>query len=214
MSSRSFHLAILGLLVAVVGAACARQAAPPTGAVPAASTANEAAAPPSTNGRIGGIVQQFDDGEVVLQGGTRFELNPDARLIRSVPTDPGSVEPGAFVAVTAKRQPDGKLLASVVNIFPESMRGLGEGQRPMDGGNLMTNATVGDVGPNLMTNATVDEAAGSEFSLLFPGGGDDVELADDAQVNQFEAASTEDLVPGTSITALVTDGSANFLTIM
>src|SRR4051794_3297672 len=42
-----------------------------------------------------------------------------------------SIKPGEFVASAAVRGRDGKLHAQEVRIFPESMRGRGEGHRPM-----------------------------------------------------------------------------------
>jgi hypothetical protein len=152
--------------------------------------------------------------EVILQDGEQFTVSPDARVIRVVPADAQSIEPEEFVAVTAKRQADGTLLASEVNIFPESMRGLGAGQRPMDAGNLMTNATVEDRSGDLMTNATIDEATPQSFTVSFPGGSDRVRLAEDARVARFEPATSADLQPGTAISAFVNDGSAQFITIM
>jgi hypothetical protein len=156
-----------------------------------------------------------DQAEVVLQDGEQFAVSPNAQIIRVVPADAQSIAPEEFVAVTARRQDDGTLLASQVNIFPESMRGQGEGQRPIDAGNLMTNATVEDLSVDLMTNATIDEATPQSFTVSFPGGTDRVRLADDARVSRFEPATAADLQPGTEISAFVNDGgAAQFITIM
>lgn len=57
------------------------------------------------------------------------------------------IRPGDFVASGGIKGTDGKIHAVEVRIFPEPLRGLGEGQRPWsakpDG--MMTNATVGTV---------------------------------------------------------------------
>src|SRR5437016_1727445 len=98
----------LSALLLTVGAACAH----PTESVPTASAptlTTNSQPPPSTNGRIGGVVQRTDQDHVVLQGGERFSLNADALIIRSIPVDAANVRPGDFVAVTAKRQEDGTL---------------------------------------------------------------------------------------------------------
>lgn len=215
-------LTALGLITFSI-AACARPAAPPTGAQPNTPTVSATApvnsAQPSaqttvpTGNRVAGTVEEVMGGEVHMQDGEAFSVGQDTIVIRSAPVDAQTLAPGEFVAVTAQRQPDGTLLASVVNIFPEAMRGLGEGQRPMAGGNLMTNATVDQLGPNLMTNATIEAGAAQQFTVAFPGGSDVVRLADDAQVNQFTAAGPDDLVPGTRISALVDAGEARFITI-
>jgi hypothetical protein len=217
--NRNIVIATLGL-AALVSACNGPRQASSAGAAPAAAMATpmggaviQSPAGATANGRVSGTIQRVDGDQVTLQSGERFAVTSDARIIRSVPVDPTTLQPGDFVAVTAKRQPDNTLLASIVNIFPDSMRGLGIGQRPMDDGNLMTNATISD-GPNLMTNATIDTASGRSFSVTFPDGNDEVHLADDAKVNQFEAADTSALTTGASISASVTDGNAQFLTIL
>jgi hypothetical protein len=39
------------------------------------------------------------------------------------------IKPGFFVGITAKPQPDGTQKALEIHIFPEAMRGTGEGHR-------------------------------------------------------------------------------------
>jgi len=56
------------------------------------------------------------------------------------------VKQGTFVGITAMPQPDGSQKAVEIHIFPEPMRGTGEGHRPWD---LVPNST--------MTNATVTQ---------------------------------------------------------
>jgi hypothetical protein len=52
---------------------------------------------------------------------------------------------GDFIGSTTLKSSDGKLRAQEVHVFPDSMRGAGEGQYP-----------IGEASPNrLMTNATV-----------------------------------------------------------
>src|SRR5260370_11575339 len=54
------------------------------------------------------------------------------------------IKPGMFVGTTAMPQADGSLRAVEVHIFPEAMRGTGEGHRPWDlePQSTMTNANV------------------------------------------------------------------------
>lgn len=202
---------ILAAGILVFGTACGRSSAP-SATAPAPEAGVQPAAE-TASGRVNGTVQRLDGEEVILQDGKRFSLSSDAIIIRSFPAEAQDLQPGEFVAVTATRQPDDTLLASVVNIFPESMRGLGVGHRPMDGGNLMTNATISDLSINLMTNATIDDMTSQTFMVSFPGGGDEVRLAEDARVNRFEAATVHDLQPGTIIRASVNNGTAQFVTI-
>ena len=61
-----------------------------------------------------------------------------------VPATLADLKPGTFVGSGATPGPDGNLVAMEVHIFPEAMRGTGEGHRPMDGPPqaTMTNANV------------------------------------------------------------------------
>lgn len=54
------------------------------------------------------------------------------------------IKQGAFVGAAALRQPDGSFKAQEVVVFPENMRGTGEGHYPWDltPDSTMTNATV------------------------------------------------------------------------
>jgi hypothetical protein len=53
------------------------------------------------------------------------------------------IVPGTFLGTAARAQPDGTFRALEVHIFVESMRGTGEGHRPMEApGTTMTNASV------------------------------------------------------------------------
>jgi hypothetical protein len=57
------------------------------------------------------------------------------------------IKPGDFLASGGVKGTDGKIHAVEVRIFPETLRGTGEGQRPWDvkPDGVMTNATVGTV---------------------------------------------------------------------
>src|SRR6266481_3078773 len=57
------------------------------------------------------------------------------------------IKPGDFLASGGVKGTDGKIHAVEVRIFPETLRGTGEGQRPWDArpDGVMTNATVGTV---------------------------------------------------------------------
>ena len=66
-----------------------------------------------------------------------------------LPATVTDLKPGTFVGSGARAQPDGSLVALEVHIFPESMRGTGEGHRPWDGG-------VQGVPNTTMTNASID----------------------------------------------------------
>ena len=83
-------------------------------------------------------------------------LSPKTRFTFVVPAALADVKPGAFIGVAATPGEDGELKAMEVHIFPEAMRGTGEGHRPFDlaPGSSMTNGAVaarveGVAGPKL-----------------------------------------------------------------
>ena len=61
-----------------------------------------------------------------------------------VPASLADVQPGAFIGVAALPGDGGTLKAMEVHVFPEAMRGTGEGHRPFDlaPGSTMTNGTI------------------------------------------------------------------------
>lgn len=88
------------------------------------------------------------------------------------------IAPGDFVGVAAVKGADGKLHAQEVLIFPEAMRGTGEGHYPWD---LTPDST--------MTNATVAEVASVSkdrvMTLRHKGGENEIEVAPGTPVVRF-----------------------------
>jgi hypothetical protein len=77
-----------------------------------------------------------------------LRLGPNWVVLQNRPASLADIKANDFIASAAVRKADGKLHSTELRIFPDAMRGLGEGQRPM---NDMQNQT--------MTNATVSGAA-------------------------------------------------------
>jgi hypothetical protein len=102
------------------------------------------------------------------------------------------IKPGTFVGVTGLPQPDGSQKAVEVHIFPEAMRGTGEGHRPWD---LQPQST--------MTNANVEEAVtgvnGQTLTLKYKDGEKKVVVSPDTPIVVYVPASKSELTPGTKI---------------
>ena len=142
---------------------------------------------------------------------TTIKLPDDVRISLRVPAQLDDIKAGTFVGAAATPGPNDTLVASVVQIFPEAMRGAGEGHRPMATmpGSTMTNATVAGISssaPNArgtMTNATVDNvgtaAQGRTLKLTYKGGEQTVYVSDKAHVVMFEAGSRGSLTPGAHV---------------
>jgi hypothetical protein len=127
------------------------------------------------------------DGKIVA-----LAIPVDVRISGRSPADLDKLTPGAFVGTTAVAQPDGTLLASEVHIFPESMRGRGEGHLPMDRepGSTMSNATVAQV---------AGKSGGRSITLTYKGGEKTVFVPEKTPVMMFETADRKDLVPGAHV---------------
>lgn len=137
------------------------------------------------------------------------------RVLQETSVTLAAVKPGVFVGTTSEPQADGSLRAVLIRIFPEALRGIGEGHRPMNtpAHNTMTNATVTQVattGPT-MTNATVTAAQANTMTLTYKGGERNIQVPADVPVVQDEIATAALLVPGAHVTVTATaDGTGRF----
>ena len=101
--------------------------------------------------RVAGTIEKLDGRTLTV---TRPDgqkqsvtLSADAKIFGVEKRNLTDIKPGDFVASGGVRGTDGKIHAVEVRIFPEELRGAGEGQRPWDvrSEGVMTNATVGTV---------------------------------------------------------------------
>jgi len=112
-----------------------------------------------------GTVVRVEGKEFKLEGpgGTTatYELADSARIMTSRPGTLADLGSGKFVGCTAVSK-GGALYATECHIFPESMRGTGEGHYPMGPPNTtMTNGNVSE-----MTNGKVVTAKGSASGVM------------------------------------------------
>jgi hypothetical protein len=103
------------------------------------------------------------------------------------------IKPGVFVGVASlpkNGDADGEAIEVVV--FPESMRGLGEGHYPWDlqPGSQMTNATVA---------AQVEGVNGRTLTLSYKGGERKITVPPDAPIVTFAPATAADVAPGAAV---------------
>jgi hypothetical protein len=102
------------------------------------------------------------------------------------------VKVNSFVGITAMPQADGTQKAVEIHIFPEAMRGTGEGHRSWD---LMPSST--------MTNANVDSAVtsvdGRVLVLKYKDGEKKFIVPANADVVEFAPATMADLKAGAKV---------------
>jgi hypothetical protein len=108
------------------------------------------------------------------------------------PAKLSDITPGTFIGTAATRQQaDGTFRALEVHIFPEAMRGAGEGHRPWDlPDTIMTNANVEEV---------VQNVEGSRLTLRYPGGGVTVVVPKEAPIVRFVPGDRDLLKPGAGV---------------
>jgi Cu/Ag efflux protein CusF len=116
------------------------------------------------------------------------------------------IKQGEFIGSGAMPQPDGSQKAIEVHIFPDTMRGTGEGFRPWDGApnSTMTNGTVG---------AAVTSVNGPVVTVKYKDGEKNIVVGPDVPVVRYEIGSLSDLKPGAAFSVLAAakqpDGSFN-----
>jgi hypothetical protein len=109
---------------------------------------------------------------------------------------------GGFIGTTAAKGADGRWHATEVHIFPEEMRGAGEGHYPWD------------FPETTMTNATVTGAAsagnGRELRLTHADGEVDVVVGPQTAIVALVPGDTSLLVPGATVFVLGLAGNGTF----
>ena len=87
---------------------------------------------------------------------------------------------------------NGELQAIEVLVFPEAMRGAGEGHYPWDlePGSMMTNGTV---------TGAVQATSGRELSMSFKGGSNKIVVPPSVPIVTFAPAERADLKPGAPV---------------
>jgi len=130
------RLAVAALLGAFVAVQAVAQSPAPTAARPE---------------RITGSIVSFVAPDLTVKTAkgaiVTVKLVPDAKVIANQRSTFNTIKQNDFVATTAAVGKDGKLIAKEVRIFPEPLRGLGEGQY------------TGDKPGQTRINGTVTEAA-------------------------------------------------------
>ncbi|HEX2367052.1 MAG TPA: hypothetical protein VHJ00_18775, partial [Bradyrhizobium sp.] len=117
----------------------------------AASTTYAVAQKAPVPTRVRGEIQAVDGDMLTVKsrGGedVKLHMTPDIRIVGITKIALSDIKVGSFIGTTTVPGSDGMPTAVEVHVFPENMRGTGEGSRPYD---LKPNST--------MTNATVSES--------------------------------------------------------
>ena len=118
--------------------------------------------------RLRGSIAAIDDKMVTVatREGTTAKVNlaDNWSVLLVVPVTMADIKENSFVGVASLKGADGTLNALEVLVFPENMRGVGEGHYPWDlkPESLMTNATVAKL---------ASAPSGQTLTLTYKGGG-------------------------------------------
>ena len=142
-----------------------------------------AQAPNAVN--IVGTVEKMDAASISVKNEAgaveTYALVAAPQYFQNKPATLADIKPNDFVASAAIRKEDGKLHSTELRIWPEAMRGVGEGQRPMN-----------DAQKQTMTNATVTGAAivngSNNIKVKFQGGESELILDPGVPVTRMDSA--------------------------
>ena len=143
--------------------------------------------------RVRGTIQGVDGQTLDVKGRDgapiKVKLADDVKVLAVDRKSMADVKQGVFVGITAMPQPDGTQKAVEIHIFPEPMRGTGEGHYPWD---LMPNST--------MTNANVESTVvsndGQELVMKYKDGEKKVVVPPNTAVVMFAPATVADIKAG------------------
>jgi hypothetical protein len=130
-------------------------------------------------------------------------LSPDLQVYGVERRQVTDIKPGDFLASGGVRGTDGKIHAVEVRIFPEALRGIGEGQRSWSARpeGVMTNATVGTVSSS---------GTGGVVHVTYKDGQSEFTIDPDVPILAYVSADRALLKPGAAILTTATkqpDGS-------
>lgn len=106
--------------------------------------------------------------------------------------DLAAIKPDIYVGIATRTAANGEQDAIEVVVFPEAMRGAGEGHYPWDlePGSMMTNGNV---------TGTVDAKSGRELSVSFKNGSEKIVVPPGVPIVTFAPAARSDLKPGAKV---------------
>jgi hypothetical protein len=165
-------------------------------------------AQPAQPVRVRGTVQSFDGHTLAVattSGTVRLTVGDSTGINGLAKKSAADIGPNTFIGTTAVKDSKGRWRATEVHIFPDSMRGAGEGHYAWDlPESTMTNAAV---------TGTAAKRRGRTLHLKYstnqgsPTGGEvDVDITKKTAIVALTAGERSLLVPGAAVFALAAPG--------
>ncbi|HYU51446.1 MAG TPA: DUF5666 domain-containing protein [Gemmatimonadaceae bacterium] len=202
LMSRIANVSVAGFCLAFLALACNRSA-----------DSNQDSAQLTQSGQtpnaeapitVRGTVTSVSTNQLVLKtdtGTVTVTLTQPFHFYVRAPSDLAHVTENAFIGVTTVKQSDGSERAAEIHIFPEELRGLGEGSRMMTadraaGPSRMTNGNVsasrmtnGTASQSRMSNGNVSSTNGSSLVVQYAGGSQNVTVPPNTPVTELKLSS-------------------------
>ena len=169
-------------------------------AMVAATTAFAIAQKAPVPTRVRGAIEAVDGDTLTVKSrageDVKLHMAADIRIVGITKISLADIKVGSFIGTTTVPGPDGMPTAVEVHVFPENMRGTGEGSRPYD---LKPNST--------MTNATVSESVvgndGHTLLVKYKDGEKKVLVTPETPVVTYVPADKADLKAGAKVIAFM-----------
>ena len=174
---RTIRLMLVGAVVAALSAAAAAQTL-----------------------RVRGTIEKADGNVLTLKSTDGAELKltltDNATIVAVVKASMAEIKEGTFLGSAAMPQADGSQKALEVHIFPEQMRGTGEGHRPYAPvpDSTMTNGSA--------SGATVAGVEGSTMVVKYKDGEKKIVVPPGAPIVRYEIGGKGDLKAGARFTVV------------
>jgi hypothetical protein len=146
--------------------------------------------------RIRGTIERVDGNIYIVKARAgdelKMKLAENATVVALIKATLADIKQGSYIGVSGLPQPDGTQKALEVHIFPENMRGVGEGHRGWD---LQPSST--------MTNGNVEQAAASSdgqvVMLKYKDGEKRIVVSTDTPIVLYVPGDKSELTPGAHI---------------
>jgi hypothetical protein len=150
--------------------------------------------------RVRGAIEAVDGDKLTVKSrageDVKLHMTADIKIVGIAKISLTDIKVGSFIGATTVPGPDGMPTAVEVHVFPENMRGTGEGSRPYD---LKPNST--------MTNATVSESVvgkdGHTLLVKYKDGEKKLLVTPETPVVTYVPADKSDLKAGAKVIAFM-----------
>lgn len=153
--------------------------------------------------RLRGMVDSLSDNalSITLKSGEKalVAMTDKTGVAQVLPYKLSDIRKGQYIGTAAVPGMGGKLMALEVLVFPEAMRGTGDGHYPWDlqPESSMTNGAIGDV----------SDTGGKTLTVKYKGGQQTVQVPDGTPVVTVGPGTRAMLTPGAHVIAFASKGS-------